>query len=298
MRPKTLPAAFVPVCLGSALAWQAGAWQWLPALVCLLFALLIQIGANFANDYFDFIKGADHAGRQGPARAVASGWIRPPAMLRATITVFAAALAIGMLLTWYGGLWLIGIGLLCVLCGLAYTGGPYPLGYHGWGDLFVLVFFGLVAVGCTYYVQVGAFVLPASLALPGWVRMLAVWGCGLYAGALATSLLAVNNHRDARSDAAAGKRTLAVRYGRSFVLGEYTVMTLGALAWPIILWRGGYTVGILLPLALLPLVSVLIRDLGRATDAAAYSRILTGTAGFMLAAGLLLSAGILLQPSA
>jgi 1,4-dihydroxy-2-naphthoate octaprenyltransferase len=131
-RPKTLPAAVAPVLLASALAWRDGVFASFPAGVALAFALLIQVGTNYANDYFDFVKGADTPERVGPTRAVAAGLVTPRAMLRATAITFGLALAVGLLLVPAGGTWIILVGLLCVLMGLAYTGGPYPLAYNAW----------------------------------------------------------------------------------------------------------------------------------------------------------------------
>lgn len=224
-RPKTLAAAVVPVVIGGALAFAAETFVWAAWLICLLFACLIQIATNFANDYYDFKKGADGATRKGPARAVASGWIRPEAMRRATLATFGLAFLVGLLLLPYGGPVLLVVGVASVVCGYAYTGGPYPLGYNGWGDVFVFFFFGWVATGFTYYVQSGSFVvmLPAAsgvvwLLLAGWLP-----------GALATNLLVVNNYRDVDEDRLVGKRTLAVRWGRRFAAIQFDVLNAGTL---------------------------------------------------------------------
>lgn len=216
-RPRTLPAAVAPVLAASALAWRDGVFEAWPAVVCLVFALLIQIGTNFANDYYDFVKGADTAERVGPRRAVASGLIAPATMKRVMAGVFAAAFLVGLLLLGCGGWPLLLIGLASIVCGVAYTGGPYPLGYNGLGDVFVFVFFGLVAVGATYYVQAGA------LAEETWVL-----GAGV--GALAANILVVNNYRDVETDAKAGKRTLVVRFGRGFARAQFAVSHAVAVA--------------------------------------------------------------------
>ncbi|OHE82967.1 MAG: 1,4-dihydroxy-2-naphthoate octaprenyltransferase, partial [Verrucomicrobia bacterium RIFCSPLOWO2_12_FULL_64_8] len=200
-RPRTLPAAIAPVIVGSAFAWRAGAFDGRAAGICLAFALLVQIGTNFANDYYDFLKGADSAKRVGPRRAVAAGLVEPAVMKRAMILTFGLAFVVGSSLIAWGGWWLVAIGLASIVSGVAYTGGPWPLGYLGLGDLFVFVFFGLVAVGATFYVQAGQVsndVLHAAAAV----------------GALVTNILLVNNYRDAETDAAAGKRTLVVRFGK------------------------------------------------------------------------------------
>lgn len=202
-RPKTLPAAVTPVLLGSALAAAQGHFQPLPALLCLSFALLVQVATNFANDYFDARSGADNERRLGPTRAVASGLISAKAMWRATLLVLALALVVGCGLIPFGGWWLVGVGVASLICAVAYTGGPYPLGYHGWGDVFVVLFFGFVAVMMTFYVQAGHF--------SGLSTILGL-GCGL----IINNLLVVNNYRDHKTDAEAGKRTVIVRFGRRF----------------------------------------------------------------------------------
>jgi 1,4-dihydroxy-2-naphthoate octaprenyltransferase len=223
-RPRTLPAAVVPVAVGTALAYHAGVAAFLPALLCLLFALLVQVGTNFANDYFDFVKGADTARRIGPRRAVASGWVTPEAMRRAMFGVLALAFLAGLPLAFFGGPWLLLLGLVCLLFAYAYTGGPFPLAYHGLGDIFVFVFFGLVATGGTFFVQAGGFA-----GADGESLLFAVVLAGAIPGALATNILVVNNMRDAPTDAEAGKRTLVVRYGASFARVQYVAMSFLAM---------------------------------------------------------------------
>ncbi|MFP4542365.1 MAG: 1,4-dihydroxy-2-naphthoate polyprenyltransferase, partial [Opitutales bacterium] len=207
-RPKTLPAAVVPVALGAALAQAHDTFVLWPVVICLAFALLIQVGTNFANDYYDFRSGADTDARIGPARAVASGWITPEAMRRATGVTFVLAFAVGCLLVPYGGWGLVAIGGLSILCGIAYTGGPYPLGYNGLGDVFVFIFFGLVAVTGTYYVQALEWSLASLVA-------------SIPVGLLSVAILIVNNYRDIDTDTVAGKRTLAVRLGRRLTRAQY-----------------------------------------------------------------------------
>jgi 1,4-dihydroxy-2-naphthoate octaprenyltransferase len=221
-RPRTLPAAVAPVVVGTALAVRAEAVQWGAAAACLGFALLIQIGTNFANDYYDFVKGADTAERVGPRRAVASGLIAPGTMRAAMAAVFAAAFALGLTLLAYGGWPLLIIGVASIVCGVAYTGGPYPLAYHGLGDVFVFIFFGLVAVGATAYVQTGE--LGA-----------AVWVAGASVGALAANILVANNYRDVETDAKAGKRTLLVRWGRGYGRAQFGFSHAAAVAAPLVL---------------------------------------------------------------
>jgi len=224
-RPRTLPAAVAPVLVGTALAWHEGRFDPWAAAICLGFALLIQIGTNYANDYYDFLKGADTAARVGPRRAVASGLVTPAAMRHSMIAVFVAAFLLGLLLVAWGGPWLIAIGVASVLCGFAYTGGPYPLGYHGWGDVFVFFFFGLVAVGATYFVQAG------------WPP-LGVWLLAVPVGLLATNILVANNYRDVETDTTAGKRTLVVRFGRGFARAQFGLSLLLAFALvPVAAWQ-------------------------------------------------------------
>lgn len=221
-RPRTLPAAVAPVLVGTALAWRQGEAKWGAASACLGFALLIQIGTNFANDYYDFLKGADTAERVGPRRAVASGLIRPGTMRAAMIGVFAAAFALGLTLLAYGGWPLLVIGVASIACGVAYTGGPYPLAYHGLGDLFVFIFFGLVATGATAFVQTGELGA-ASVA------------AGVAVGALATNILVANNYRDVETDAKAGKRTLLVRWGRGYGRAQFAFAHAVAATAPLVL---------------------------------------------------------------
>ncbi len=240
LRPRTLPAAVAPVLVGSALAWHDGTFVPAAAALCLGFSLLVQVGTNFANDYYDFLRGADTAARVGPRRAVAAGLIRPPAMFRAMVGVFVAAFAVGLGLVAYGGPWLIAIGIASILCGVAYTGGPYPLAYHGLGDVFVFLFFGLVAVGGTYFVQAGRVATEAMLA-------------GVPIGLLATNILVVNNYRDVETDAAAGKRTLVVRLGRGAARWQFGLSLVVAFAVPGGFLLRGHPVWVLLPLLLAPL---------------------------------------------
>ena len=212
-----MPAAIAPVIVGSALAWREGAFKAPAALACLGFALLVQTGANFANDYYDFIKGADTAERVGPRRAVASGLVAPSVMRVAMWLVFALAFAVGLTLLRYGGWPLLVVGVVSIASGVAYTGGPFPLGYHGLGDVFVFIFFGLVAVAVTFFVQTGQVSVEA-------------WMAGAAIGALAANILLVNNYRDTETDAKAGKRTLVVRFGKSFARVQFAMAHGVALA--------------------------------------------------------------------
>jgi 1,4-dihydroxy-2-naphthoate octaprenyltransferase len=196
------------------------------ALAALVGALLLQIGTNFANDYFDFVKGTDTEDRLGPERMTQQGHISPSAMRRAFIATFALALLVGIYLVARGGWPIVVIGLSGIAAGILYTGGPRPLGYSGWGDLLVLVYFGPVAVAGTVYVQSGRWSSDALVA-------------GLAPGFLGAALLAVNNLRDTETDRATGKRTLAVRFGRRFAKAEYALCVAVAVAVPLAQWLSG-----------------------------------------------------------
>lgn len=281
-RPATLWAAVAPVAVGTACAVQVESFRPLPALAALLVALLVQVGTNFANDVFDFEKGADTADRVGPTRAVQAGLLTAGQMRGAMILAFALALLVGIYLSWVGGPWLFAIGVTCVLSGIAYTGGPFPLAYHGLGDVFVLIFFGFVAVCGTAYVQVGS--IPA----------VAWWSAGAV-GCLATAILVVNNLRDRLTDGATGKRTLAVRFGEGFTLAEYDLLLLAAYSVPaVIVLRGLGQLWVLLPYLTLPLAA---RVLGRVhrDRGVALNRSLGGTARLLLLFSLLLSIGLVLS---
>jgi len=219
------------------------------ALAALMAALLIQIGTNFANDVFDFKKGTDTWERTGPLRVTQAGLLTPHQVLAGTGLAFGLAMLIGLYLVFLGGWPILLIGIFSILCGMAYTGGPYPLGYNGLGDLFVFIFFGLVAVGGTYYVQAGSLETSALLA-------------ALPIGCLATAILVVNNLRDRENDKKAGKRTLAVRLGERFTRWEYIYLLGFAYSVPLFIWlTGRASFWILLPLLTLPLVPPLIRDI-------------------------------------
>jgi 1,4-dihydroxy-2-naphthoate octaprenyltransferase len=218
-RPKTLPAAAAPVLVGTAVAISQSVFQAGPALAALLGALLLQIGANLANDVFDYKKGVDTSERLGPLRVTQAGVLSPRQVLVGMWLMFGLAALIGLYLIWVGGWPVIAIGLLSIVSAIAYTGGPFPLGYHGLGDLFVFIFFGLVAVCGTYYVQAGT------------VSLLALWA-SVPIGALIVAILVVNNLRDLETDRATGKKTLAVRLGRQGTRGEYLLLLVIAYVVP------------------------------------------------------------------
>lgn len=202
-RPKTLPASLSPVLLACVLAWCDGVFRIIPAILCFGVALLAQIASNFANDYFDFKKGADREDRLGPERAVAQGWITPEAMLKATFLTLGLSCLCGCLLLFFAGWELIPVGIAIALCVLAYSAGPFPLAYNGLGDVCVVLFYGVIPVCFTYYVQAGTFSLLSFL-------------LSLSVGLLSTNILVVNNYRDYVQDKAARKRTTIVLFGRGF----------------------------------------------------------------------------------
>jgi len=207
-RPRTLSAAAAPVVAGSGFAAGDGVFAQFPALAALAGALLIQIATNLANDYYDFVKGGDTGDRLGPVRVTQAGILPPEAVFRGMVFTLALATLTGVYLAWVAGWPVVAVGLLSMLMGVCYTGGPYPLSYHGLGDVFVFVFFGPVATAATYYVQ-------AQVWSPGAILA----GAGL--GAFSTAMLVVNNLRDRETDGAAGKRTLAVRFGDAFSVVQY-----------------------------------------------------------------------------
>ncbi|MSU48221.1 MAG: 1,4-dihydroxy-2-naphthoate polyprenyltransferase [Opitutus sp.] len=280
-RPRTLPAAVAPVLVGSALAWHDGDFKLAAAVLCLGFALLVQIGTNFANDYYDFLRGADTAARIGPRRAVAAGLVSPETMKRVTFAMFAVAFAVGLGLVAWGGPWLLLIGVASIGCGLGYTGGPWPLAYLGLGDVFVFLFFGLVAVGGTYFVQAGRLTMDAVLA-------------GIPVGLLAANILVVNNYRDAENDAAANKLTLVVRFGRAAARAQFAVSLVIALAMPVVFLARGYRAWCLLPVALAPLAWIHARRLCASKSPGELIALLGATGQLLALYAALFGAGLVL----
>ena len=278
-RLRTLPAAVVPVVVGTAVARAAGHVAWGPALAALAGSFAIQIGTNFANDVFDAEKGADGPDRIGPVRAVAAGLITAAAMKRAMILAFAIATAFGLYLASVGGWPVVAIGVASILSGIAYTGGPWPLGYHGLGDAFVLGFFGFAAVCGTAYVQLGR------------VPALAVWA-SLPVGALATAIIVVNNLRDRATDVRVGKRTLAVRLGRTGALVEYATLIVASYAVSIGLAMNSHDAWLLLPIVSLPLAVSRIRALAKAVAGPEFNACLAATGQLLLAYGVLFAVGL------
>ncbi len=281
-RPKTLTAAAAPVLVGSGMAYSHGAVRLLPGLAALVGALLIQIATNLANDYYDFVRGGDTAERVGPIRVTQAGLIAPERVKRAMYAVLLGAVAVGSYLVWIGGWPILVIGLLSLVCAVAYTGGPLPLAYHGLGDVFVFVFFGLVAVGGTYWVH--------TLTLPGDV----LWA-GVGMGALNTAILVVNNLRDLKTDARAGKRTLAVRIGQRGARLEYGFLLLvAALVPPLGMLRFEWGPSTLLALVALLLALGPIRAVWGDGEAETLIPALGGTARVAGLYGLLLGVGFAL----
>ena len=214
-RPKTLPAAIAPVAIGTAIAYGQGVHYFSMALLVLFAALAIQIGTNLANDYFDYVNGADTPERVGPTRVTQAGLIAPKDVKAAMILMFALSAVACAVLVLRGGWPILMIGILSILSGIFYTVGPRPLGYLGLGEIFAFIFFGPVAVGGTYYVQALDVTWPIILA-------------GLAPGFFSVAILAVNNLRDIETDRKANKKTLAVRFGRSFALNEYLFAVIAA----------------------------------------------------------------------
>lgn len=282
-RPKTLPAALAPVLVGAALAFHDGAFALLPALAALIGALLLQIGSNFANDYFDYFKGADTAERLGPVRATASGLLTPGRMRLGMVVVFGLAALDGLYLIRVGGWPILAVGVASILAALLYTGGPFPFGYYGLGDLFVFVFFGLVAVCATYYVQALTVTWPVLLA-------------AVPTGLLITAILVVNNLRDIETDARAGKRTLAVMLGPTGTRIEYGVLMGLAYLLPLLLWLGyNYSVLVLMVWITVPLAYVLLREAMAGRGGPSLNSVLARTARLSLLFSLLLAAGLVIQ---
>lgn len=281
-RPATLTAAIVPVLVGSAVAHAVGGFRAMPALAALVGAMLIQIATNFANDVFDHENGADTEERLGPTRATASGLLTAKQMRTALVVTLALTLVPGLYLVSVGGWPIVVIGVASMLSGVAYTGGPYPLGYHGLGDVFVFVFFGLVAVCGTVFVQAN------TIPLLAWLSASAI-------GAIATAILVVNNVRDRETDVKAGKRTLAVRLGKRGGIIEYVGLFVVAYAVPVLaMLLANMGVWVLLPLISVPLairlVTALVTKEGRPLNA-----VLGQTAMLLLVYGVLLSVGLVLS---
>ncbi len=300
-RPRTLPAALVPVMVGTGAAWGVR-WGtrarahlvgprvdgWWCALGALVVALAIQVGTNYANDYADGVRGTDDE-RVGPVRLVASGLARPAEVRRAALGSFGAAGLVGCALAWATSWWIVPVGAACLLAGWFYTGGPRPYGYAGYGELFVFIFFGPVATIGTFYVQTVHLGVGA------------VWLGAVMVGLLATSLLMANNLRDIASDALSGKRTLAVRIGRRTGGWLYVLCIsapfVGALVWLTVSLSAppatGFRGAMVLPLLALPLAVPMVRTVLGESDGRALLPVLAGTGRLELAFGSLLAVALL-----
>jgi 1,4-dihydroxy-2-naphthoate octaprenyltransferase len=293
-RPQTLPAGAAPVVVGTGLAVSAGVFSPLPALVALLGALLLQVGTNFANDYYDAVKGADTDEREGFTRVTAGGLIPAESVKRAMVFTYALAVLVGVYLVYVGGLPIVVVGLSGVAAGVLYTGGPYPYGYRGLGDLFVFLYFGVVAVTGTYYVQAVAGPPAFPLWVPPGTVPLAAVVASLPAAGLSTAILVVNNIRDRETDAKAGKRTLAVALGYRGARAEFLLMVGMAYVVPVVFALTGYGLAPLLPLLTLPLAVSLSRTVLTRTKGEALNPALETTGKLLFAHSVLFAVGLAL----
>jgi 1,4-dihydroxy-2-naphthoate octaprenyltransferase len=282
-RPRTLPAAIAPVLVGTSLAATEDELSVLPFLAALVGSVFIQIGTNLSNDYSDARRGADTEERLGPVRVTAGGLMPPKRVLVGTYVAFGIAVGAGLYLAAVAGWELLVVGAASILAGVLYTGGPRPYGYEGLGELFVFVFFGIVAVAGSYFVQTEELRWEAfALAAP--------------VGLLASAILVVNNVRDVDTDRRAGKRTLAVKLGRDRARLLFTVMVVLAFAAPAATWAfGGLSAWLLLSLAALPPVPPLVETVSTRTDGPALNGALAGAGRLLAVFSVLLSAGVLLS---
>jgi 1,4-dihydroxy-2-naphthoate octaprenyltransferase len=282
-RPRTLPAAIAPVLVGTALAVSEGAFRPLAFVCALLGSVFIQIGTNLSNDYSDARRGADADDRLGPVRVTAGGLMPPRQVLVGTYLAFGLAVAAGIYLIAVAGIELLLVGAASILAGVLYTGGPRPYGYEGLGEVFVFLFFGVVAVVGSYFVQTERLSLEAfALSVP--------------VGLLATAIIVVNNVRDADTDRRAGKRTLAVRLGRRRARGLFTALLGLAFVWTVALGLAGVpTPWLLLALVSAPLGVPLVRAVATRSDGPSLNAALAGTGRLLAAFAALASIGLLLS---
>src|SRR3990172_2887007 len=248
-RPKTLLASIVPVMVGSALAINENKFVIVYSVIAVLCSILIQIGTNFVNDLYDFLKGADNEKRKGPLRVLANGFISVNEMKVGSVLVFLTSFLMGLYLVYVGGIVVFIIGILSIIAGIAYTACPYPLAYNGLGDMFVFAFFGLVGTMGTYYVQTHEFTsLSFLVSIP--------------VGALITNILVVNNYRDIEEDRSANKNTLAVIFGKTFTRSQYILLLIASFIIPIVLFINyHFSYWIFLPCLTLPFGINLIKML-------------------------------------
>jgi len=280
-RPKTLFAAFVPVIVGASLAFAEGKLNFSASLIALLCSILFQVGANFTNDLYDFIKGADTEKRIGPLRVLNAGLVSPFQMKVAIIFNFGAAFLLGLYLVYIGGNFILVVGLLSIVASLAYTAGPYPLAYHGLGEIFVFLFFGFVGTVGTFFVN--------TKEIEGIAFIAAV-----PVGALITNILVVNNYRDIEQDKVAGKNTLAVKFGKSFSRYEYLMLIVSSFLVPLLIYMNyNIRLWIFLPYITFPLAYKLILSIFKKNGTQLNST-LELTAKFSALYGLLFSLGFIL----
>ncbi len=281
-RPKTLPASVVPVLVGSALAYYAGSFKWIPAIICFLFALIAQIVSNFFNDYFDFKNGSDLSDRVGPDRAVSKGWIEPKAMLRASVALISLACLLGCGLIYYAGWEILWVGIAVSIGAFAYSAGPYPLASNGWGDVCVVLFYGIIPVGFTYYVQTLDWTTPLTI-------------CGLAIGFVTTNILVANNFRDREQDKRAGKNTTIVLFGPVF--GKWFYLINGIIAVGICLFFFRYNLKYAAIFPILYLIPHVLtwKEMCRIGKGKELNKILGRSSINTIIFGLLLIAGILLS---
>lgn len=281
IRPKTLPAGAVPVVLASALAAADGRFRPVPAFVALVCALGIQVATNFINEIYDFRKGADTSERLGPTRTVAAGIITERTMIRVSAILMISVFVLGLYLVFIGGWPILLIGVLSLLFAWAYTGGPFPIAYSGLGDIFVFIFFGLVAVGGAYYVQ--------ALALPPSVLVAAA-----APGAFSVNILLVNNIRDIDTDRKVGKMTLPARIGAPAARLLYVCLTVLAYGVPFVMVSSGYSPWCLLSLLSLPIAIGMVRKL-YGSEGRELNLVLAGTGKVLTVHGILFSAGLIIH---
>lgn len=279
IRPKTLPAGAVPVFVGTSLAAADGRFLPVAALIALLCALGIQVATNFINEIYDFRKGADTAERLGPTRTVAAGFISEKTMIAVSVILLLAVFLLGLYLVYLAGWPILLIGLLSIFFAWAYTGGPYPIAYSGLGDFFVFIFFGLVAVGGTYYVQAGTVTFPVLTA-------------AVAPGVFSVNILLVNNIRDIDTDRKVGKMTLPARIGGGNARWLYLGLTIVAYFVPVWMWMTGYSIWCILAWLSLPLAIGQLKALFQ-SEGKALNEVLAGTGKVMTFYGALFAAGLL-----
>ncbi|MFA6978078.1 MAG: 1,4-dihydroxy-2-naphthoate polyprenyltransferase [Ignavibacteriaceae bacterium] len=280
-RPKTLFAAFVPVIVGASLAFAEGKLNLTASIMALLCSILFQVGANFTNDLYDFLKGADTEKRIGPLRVLNAGLVSPLQMKIVIFFNFGLAFLLGLYLVYIGGNFILVIGLLSIIASLAYTAGPYPLAYHGLGEIFVFLFFGFVGTIGTFFVNTKEISAVAFIA-------------AIPVGALITNILVVNNYRDIEQDKVAGKNTLAVKFGKSFSQYEYAMLLFSSFLVPLLIFvKYDFRIWIFLPYITLPLAYKLILSIFK-LNGSQLNATLELTAKFSALYGLLFSLGFIL----